>query len=142
MIVRRLCVTPAVGSVMQWLLTKRNRTTERTNRETARQQHGVQIPKGVSKMPQNTGQTELQEKTHRLLDGPLKHIRVVALAAALLPLASVAAVPAAAQTQCPSGICPPPPPPPPATPPGTGTPGYWKNHPAAWPAGGITGGGV
>src|SRR5258708_32409359 len=28
MIVRRLCVTPAVGSLMQWLLTKRNRTAE------------------------------------------------------------------------------------------------------------------
>jgi len=27
-------------------------------------------------------------------------------------------------------------------PPGTGTPGYWKNHPEAWPAGGITVGGV
>src|SRR5258706_6770289 len=26
--VRRLCVTPAVGSLMQWLLTRRNRTTE------------------------------------------------------------------------------------------------------------------
>ena len=41
MIVRRLCVTPAVGSLMQWLLTRRNRTTERTNREPARQQHGI-----------------------------------------------------------------------------------------------------
>jgi hypothetical protein len=27
-IVRMLCVTPAVGSLMQWLLMKRNRTTE------------------------------------------------------------------------------------------------------------------
>ncbi len=26
--------------------------------------------------------------------------------------------------------------------PGTGTPGYWKNHPEAWPADGITVGGV
>jgi len=89
-------------------------------------------------MSQNIGQTELQEKTHRLLDGPLKHIRVVALAAALLPLASVAAVPAAAQTQCSGEACNPPPPPPPANQPGTGTPGYWKNHAAAWPPGGIT----
>ena len=88
-------------------------------------------------MSQNIGQTELREKTHRLLDGPLKHIRVVALAAALLPLASVAAAPAAAQI-CTSGC----PPPPPVNQPGTGTPGYWKNHPAAWPAGGITVGGV
>jgi hypothetical protein len=28
------------------------------------------------------------------------------------------------------------------TPPGTGTPGYWKNHPEAWPVGDITIGGV
>ena len=91
-------------------------------------------------MAQEIGQTELQEKTHRLLDGPLKHIRAAALAAALLPLALVAATPAAAAAQCSSGICPPPPPP--ATQPGTGTPGYWKNHAAAWPSGGVTVGGV
>jgi len=42
-------------------------------------------------------QHELQEKTQQLLQGPLKHIRAAALAAALLPLASVAATPAAAQ---------------------------------------------
>ncbi|CAA9296961.1 MAG: hypothetical protein AVDCRST_MAG40-101 [uncultured Gemmatimonadaceae bacterium] len=38
---------------------------------------------------------------------------------------------------------PPPPPPPPTTPtnPGTGTPGYWKNHPAAWPVASIVIGG-
>ncbi|MBN1138604.1 MAG: hypothetical protein JXM73_18605 [Anaerolineae bacterium] len=30
----------------------------------------------------------------------------------------------------------------PATSPGTGTPGYWKNHPEAWPVGVITIGGV
>jgi len=36
-------------------------------------------------------QTELREKTQQLLQGPLKHIRAAALAAALLPLASVAA---------------------------------------------------
>src|SRR5436309_13923382 len=53
MIVRRLCVTPAVGSVMQWLLTKRNRTTERTNRETARQQHGVQSPRRIENVSGN-----------------------------------------------------------------------------------------
>jgi len=29
-----------------------------------------------------------------------------------------------------------------ATNPGTGTPGYWKNHPDAWPVAGITVGGV
>jgi hypothetical protein len=31
---------------------------------------------------------------------------------------------------------------PPVTPPGTGTPGYWKNHPEAWPVETITVGGV
>jgi hypothetical protein len=55
-------------------------------------------------MSQEICQSELQEKTQKLLQGPLKHIRAAALAAALLPLASVAAVPASAQTQCnPSG---------------------------------------
>jgi hypothetical protein len=38
-------------------------------------------------MSQENRQTELQTKTQRLLDGPLKHIRGAALAAALLPLA-------------------------------------------------------
>jgi hypothetical protein len=32
MIVRRLCVTPAVGSLMQWLLTSRNRTAKAFDR--------------------------------------------------------------------------------------------------------------
>jgi hypothetical protein len=41
---------------------------------------------------------ELRSKTQQLLDGPLKHIRGAALAAALLPLASIAATPASAQT--------------------------------------------
>jgi hypothetical protein len=41
-----------------------------------------------------------------LLNGPLKHIRAAALAAALLPLASVAATPASAQERCASaGAC-------------------------------------
>jgi SdrD B-like domain len=50
---------------------------------------------------------ELQEQTQQLLQGPLKHVRGAALAAALLPLASVAAAPAAAQNAlCASGgIC-------------------------------------
>jgi hypothetical protein len=40
------------------------------------------------------------------MDGPLKHIRGAALAAALLPLASIAAAPASAQTVCNSGgVC-------------------------------------
>jgi hypothetical protein len=42
-------------------------------------------------MSQEVARTELQEQTQRLLDGPLKHIKAAALAAALLPLASVAA---------------------------------------------------
>src|SRR6185436_10706395 len=51
--------------------------------------------------------TELKEKSQQLLDGPLKHIRGAALAAALLPLASVAATPASAQPPvCASGgVC-------------------------------------
>jgi hypothetical protein len=86
-------------------------------------------------MSQNIGQTELQTKTRRLLDGPLKHIRVVALAAALLPLASVAAAPVAGQCGGSSGVpCPTPTPPPLPNQPGTGTPGYWKNHASAWPS--------
>lgn len=57
-------------------------------------------------MSQNVGQNELQEKTQQLLDGPLKHIRAAALAAALLPLASVAVTPASAQSVCASGgVC-------------------------------------
>jgi hypothetical protein len=58
-------------------------------------------------MSQESRQTELQNQTQQLLQGPLKHIRGAALAAALLPLASVAATPAAAQSaQCASGgIC-------------------------------------
>jgi hypothetical protein len=52
-------------------------------------------------MSQGINQNELQEKTQKLLQGPLKHVRAAALAAALLPLASVAATPAAAQTACP-----------------------------------------
>lgn len=49
------------------------------------------------------GQMQLEEKTQRLLQGPLKHVRAAALAAVLLPLASVAVSPAAAQESCPSG---------------------------------------
>ncbi len=50
---------------------------------------------------------DLQTRTQQLLQGPLKHVRVVALAAALLPLASIVATPASAQpTSCGSGgVC-------------------------------------
>jgi hypothetical protein len=53
----------------------------------------------------NQVNAELQTKSQQLLDGPLKHVRAAALAAALLPLASIAATPASAQTAapCPSG---------------------------------------
>ena len=43
-------------------------------------------------------QIQLVAKTQRLLHGPLKHVRAAALAAALLPLASVAVSPASAQS--------------------------------------------
>jgi hypothetical protein len=58
-------------------------------------------------MSEATGQTELQKQTQALFDGPLKHIRGAALAAALVPLASVLATPASAQpTTCGSGgVC-------------------------------------
>jgi hypothetical protein len=57
-------------------------------------------------MSQEVGQTELKDRTQQLLDGPLKHIRAAALAAALVPLASLVAAPAAAQTPCASaGVC-------------------------------------
>jgi len=55
-------------------------------------------------MLQNVNETELKGQTKQLLDGPLKHIRAAALAAALVPLASVFAAPAAAQ-DCSSGGC-------------------------------------
>ena len=58
-------------------------------------------------MSQEIGQTELKNKAQQLLQGPLKHVRGAALAAALLPLASVAAAPASAQTVCQQsgGVC-------------------------------------
>ena len=90
-------------------------------------------------MSQEIRQSELQEQSQKLLRGSLKYVRVAALAAALVPLASVAVAPAVAQEQCPgSAACPPPPP---ANQPGTGTPGYWKNHASAWPVDSITVGG-
>lgn len=45
---------------------------------------------------------DVNQKSRKLLQGPLKHVRGAALAAALLPLASVMAAPASAQT-CSSG---------------------------------------
>jgi hypothetical protein len=48
---------------------------------------------------------ELREKTHQLLHGALKHVRVAALAVTLVPLGALAARPAVAQ-DCGSGGCP------------------------------------
>ena len=49
-------------------------------------------------------QVQVAEKTQQMLQGPLKHVRAAALAAALVPLASVMATPAEAQTAfCGSG---------------------------------------
>ena len=54
-------------------------------------------------MSQEIRQTELQEQTQKLLRGSLKYVRVAALAAALVPLASVAVAPAFAKGQVCSG---------------------------------------
>jgi len=58
-------------------------------------------------MRHHTNQDTLHARTQQLMQGPLKHIKAAALAAALLPLASVAAKPAEAQTvKCASGgVC-------------------------------------
>jgi SdrD B-like protein len=59
-------------------------------------------------MSQEVRHAALKERTKTLLEGPLKHIRGAALAAALLPLASIAAAPASAQDACPptsGGVC-------------------------------------
>ncbi len=48
-------------------------------------------------------QVQVAEKTQQMLQGPLKHVRAAALAAALVPLASVMATPASAQGVCASG---------------------------------------
>jgi hypothetical protein len=68
----------------------------------AREMH-LPKPNGVD---MSGNRTELRDQTQQLLDGPLKHIRGAALAALLLPLASVAATPASAQARCASGgVC-------------------------------------
>jgi len=58
-------------------------------------------------MSQQAERTDLQDQTRKLIDGPLKHIRGAALAAALIPLASLVATPASAQTACTAsgGVC-------------------------------------
>jgi hypothetical protein len=62
------------------------------------------IPLEDSSMSQDVGQDALRAQTEQLLDGPLKHARAAALAAALLPLASVAATPASAQMCASAGM--------------------------------------
>jgi hypothetical protein len=58
-------------------------------------------------MEMNQDRQPVEARTQQLLQGPLKHIRSAALAAALVPLASIAAAPAAAQSAaCASGgVC-------------------------------------
>ena len=58
-------------------------------------------------MSQEVRVAELRSKSQKLVDGPLKHVRAAALAAALVPLASICATPASAQTSCvnSAGIC-------------------------------------
>ena len=61
-------------------------------------------------MSQEDRRKELAEKTRDLLHGTLKHVQAAALAAALVPVASVAAGPAQTPPCPPSGGCPPDPP--------------------------------
>jgi hypothetical protein len=49
-------------------------------------------------MSQEVRPAELRDKSQQLVNGPLKHIRAAALAAALVPLASVLVTPASAQS--------------------------------------------
>ena len=56
--------------------------------------------------PKPSRDAELRGKTQQLLQGALRHIRVAALAATLVPLGAVAGSPALAQ-DCGSGGCPP-----------------------------------
>ena len=76
------------------------------DRASARHHTSVSHPRRSSSHVE-VRQHDLQEKTQQLLQGPLKHVRAAALAAALLPLASVVATPAAAQSCLPSsgGFC-------------------------------------
>jgi hypothetical protein len=63
-----------------------------------------------AKMSREDRHRELGEKTQELLQGSLKHVRIAALAAALVPLASVAVNRAVVHTQNCSSGCPAPPP--------------------------------
>src|SRR4051812_13080097 len=78
---------------MQWSLTRRNRTPERTGRRTTRQSssntHAFDSSRRLT-MSHEAAHTELREKTQRLLQGSLRHVRAAGLAAALVPLAAVA----------------------------------------------------
>jgi hypothetical protein len=56
-------------------------------------------------MSQEVRQAELQEKTRKLLDGPLSHVRAAGLAAALLPLAAVAITATSPEACSSAGVC-------------------------------------
>jgi len=56
-------------------------------------------------MSREAHQAELRNGTEQLLNGPLKHVKAAALAAALVPLASLAATPATAQGTCSASFC-------------------------------------
>jgi hypothetical protein len=55
-------------------------------------------------MCEEARQTSMREKTQRLLQGSLKHVRVAALAAVLVPLGAVAVTRAVAQAQGSGGV--------------------------------------
>jgi hypothetical protein len=55
-------------------------------------------------MSQEARQRSVREKTQQLLQGSLKHVRVAALAAALVPLAAVAVTHSVAQAQGSGGV--------------------------------------
>jgi hypothetical protein len=91
---------------MQWLLINGTRPID-VSAGTHASTGSNTSPRRIE-MSQDTSKTELKERTQRLLDGPLKHVRAAALAAALLPLASIAVAPASAQTVAPcasGGTC-------------------------------------
>src|SRR5262245_60639714 len=57
------------------------------------------------RMAQKKRNAELREKTQQLLHGALRHVRAATLAAALVPLGSVAVSPAMAQDCTSGGTC-------------------------------------
>ena len=76
MIVRRLCVTPAVGSLMQWLFTRRNRTHRayRPGFVPSTQRKESPASKRSFRCLSNDHKHALAQQTQQLLQGPLKHV--------------------------------------------------------------------